>query len=201
MSIDWIGLTLKVISPKGILGTTNCNAVKDVFLEAESQHLTDSRSYADRLEDFLYDVSQGLEEHSDLDDKHLVATLDMGGPKSKLGIEFIYECDGITKTVDSPVYFVISTTLDDKTFGDKWHQMRIYCAVQSSDPTERCYLRIGTFKTESHLRVDLFAVRKDIEEEELLSQSILKAEGDSCFAGGYKVGNPMTIKSLRFYEN
>jgi hypothetical protein len=196
MAIDFIGLTLKIISPKGIFGTTNRKAVKEVFLSASGEHLVGAGIYAERLAEFLYDVSQGLEEHSDLEDKHLDACLDMGGAESNLGLEFIYEFNGEIKPINSPVYTIFSSTLDDKIFGDQWHQMQIYLQSPGSDSEQPCLLSLRTFKTKDHLRVDLVKLLKGSDEEVLLSQSILKSEG----GGGFKTGKPMTIKSLRFYS-
>jgi hypothetical protein len=192
MAVDIIDLTIKLFSPKGIFGTTNTEAVKDVLIEAFDQEFSSPKNFSQRLEAFLYEVSRGLDDHSDVDkddDHYLVAQLDMGGHKSKVGIEFSYELNGEVVTINSPIYKIQSSTLRDKVFGDKWHQMHIY--VKQDDTL---YF-IQTFKTKEHLRVDLFETQGETHEDILLSQSVLFTQSNE----GFQKGKPMTISNFRLY--
>jgi hypothetical protein len=192
MAIDIMDLTIKLFSPKGIFGTTNTEAVKDVLLEAFYQEFSTPKNFGQRLEAFLYEVSRGLDDHSDVDkdnEHYLVAQLDMGGHKSKVGIELSYELNGEVITINSPIYMIQSSTLKDKVFGDKWHQMQIYVMH------EEVLHYIQTFKTGEHLRVDLFETKGGGLEDILLCQSVLFTQSTE----GFQKGKPMTITNLRFF--
>jgi hypothetical protein len=189
MAIDIMDLTIKLFSPKGIFGTTNTEAVKDVLLQAFNQEFSSPKNFDQRLEAFLNEVSQGLDDHSevDKDDEHyLVAQLDMGGARSKVGIELSYELNGEVITINSPIYMIQSTTLESS---DKWHQMHIY--VMDNDTLHY----IQTLKNPEHLRVDLFKVQGGNQEDKLLCQSVFFTQSHE----GFQKGKPMTITNLRFF--
>jgi hypothetical protein len=188
MSNLLMNLTTAILSPKGLFGT-NKDAVQDIMTESSDEYLITCEELSTGLSDFLGSIKYPLSAHGDENKEktEIVADLDLGGPKSKLGIELLFTVDGLVTVVNSPVFTIHSTTLINNPFGGDWIQLIVKLEYNGL-PQVLVFLR-----TFDHLRVDLFCRNND-GKSMLQGQHVLINNGE----GDFTKGPDMTIEHLRF---